>query len=71
MEQERFRETDPSSGIQKRFHSVIGGRFQHDFVEESGLAIAAGAAELGVLVVVEGVIRGLAEVATAEDVVAK
>lgn len=71
MEQEGFRETDASGGVEERFYSVIGGRVQHDLVEERELSVAAAATKLGILVVVESVVCGLAKVTAAEDEIAK
>lgn len=50
---------------------ILGGICEHDFLEEVFFAVAAAAAVLGVLVIVEGVVGGLAEVAAAENEVAE
>lgn len=54
-------------GVQEASDSVIGSVVKHDFIEERGLAVPAAAGVLGVGVVVEGVVGGLAEVATPQD----
>ncbi|KAF7822908.1 hypothetical protein G2W53_021052 [Senna tora] len=66
-----FGDADTCGGVEEGGDSVIGGVLEHDFVEEGGLAVAAGAAVLGVLVVVEGVVGGLYEVAAAKDELAE
>ncbi len=67
MEKKGFGLADFGSGVKEVDDLIVGGGVEHDFVEEGGLSIAAGATVLGVLVVVEGVVGGLAEVAAAED----
>lgn len=67
MPEDGFANADFGGGVEEAVDLVIGGGFEHDFAEEGFLAVAAAAGVLGVLVVVEGVIGGLAEVAAAED----
>lgn len=71
MEEEGFGDGDTCGGVEEARDGVVSGVLEHDFVEEGGFAVAAGAAVDGVLVVVEGVVGGLDEVATAEDEVAE
>ncbi|CAN6706362.1 unnamed protein product [Malus baccata var. baccata] len=68
FEKQGFGDADLGSGVEEAKDLVVGGVLEHDLVEEGLFAIAAGSAVLGVLVVVEGVVGGLAEVAAAEDV---
>lgn len=67
MEEKGLREADTCGGVEEGGDLVVGGVLEHDFVEEGGVAVAAGAGVLGVGVVVESVVGGLAEVAAAED----
>ena len=71
VEKKGFGVADFGGGVEEGDDLVVGGGVEHDFVEEGGLSIAAGAAVLGALVVVECVIGGLAEVAAAEDELAE
>ena len=67
MEKEGFGVADFGGGVDEGDDLVVGGGVEHEAVEEGGLAVAAGATVFGVLVVVEGVVGCLAEVAAAED----
>lgn len=67
VEEEGFGDGDPCGGVEEGGDGVVGGVVEHDLLEEGGLSVAAGAAVEGVLVVVEGVVGGLDEVAAAED----
>ncbi|KAL1363180.1 hypothetical protein AAHE18_03G131900 [Arachis hypogaea] len=63
----RFGDGHARGAVQKARDSVTFEIIKHDFLEERGLPVTAGAAVGGVFVVVEGVIGGLDEVAAAED----
>jgi len=67
MEKEGFGEADTSSGVEERGDLIVFGVVKHHFMKEVALAVPASAAIPGVLVVVEGIICGLAEVATSEN----
>lgn len=67
MEEEGLGDGDSGGGVEEGGDAVVVGVVEHDLSEEGGLAVAAGAAEGGVFVVVEGVVGGLDEVAAAED----
>lgn len=67
MEDKGFGDRDTCGGVEEARDFVVSGVSEHDLVEEGGLAVAAGAAVGGVLVVVEGVVGGLDEVAAPED----
>lgn len=67
MKEDRLRQADSCCGIEKGGDFVTGGVLENDFLEEGLLSIATAPAILGVLIVVEGVVGGLAEVAAPED----
>ena len=71
MEEKRFGDGDARGGVEEARDGIVVGFIEHDLAEERGLAVAAGAAVEGVLVVVEGVVGGLDEVPAAEDQVAE
>ncbi|KAF7833910.1 hypothetical protein G2W53_008769 [Senna tora] len=62
---------DAGGCVEEGGDGVIGGVVELDLMEEGGFTVAAGAAEAGVGVVVEGVVGGLNEVAASEDEVAE
>ncbi|KAG6419453.1 hypothetical protein SASPL_121675 [Salvia splendens] len=66
-EEDGLGDAELGGGVEEAGDLVVGGGVEHDFVEEGLLAVAAAAGVLGVGVVVEGVVGGLAEVAAAED----
>lgn len=70
-EKKGFRLADFGGGVEEGDDFVVGGGVEHYLLEEGGFAVAAGAAVLGVLVVVEGVVGCLAEIAAAEDEIAE
>lgn len=67
MEEEGLGDTDAGGGIEEGNDVVGGGVGKEACAENGGLAVAAGAAVLGVLVAVEGVVGDLAEVSATED----
>lgn len=67
MKEDRLRQADSCCGVEKGGDFVTGGVLENDFLEEGLLSIATAPAILGVLIVVEGVVGGLAEVAAPED----
>lgn len=67
MKEKGLGDADTCGAVEKEEDFVIGGVLEHDLLEEGGLPVAAGTTVLGVLVVVEGIVGGLYEVAGAED----
>jgi len=67
VEEEGLGNGDSGGGVEERCNVVVVGVVEHDLSEEGGLAVAAGAAEWRILVVVEGVVGALDEVAATED----
>lgn len=67
MEEQGLGEADAGGGVEEGNDVVVGGVREEDFAEDGRLAEAAGAAVLGVLVAVEGVVGDLAEIAATEN----
>lgn len=60
-------DADFCCGVEETRDLVVGSICEHDFLEKVLLAVSAAAAVLGVFVVVEGIVGGLAEVAAPEN----
>lgn len=68
MEHEGFREADAGGGVEEGGDFIIGGVNEHDLWEQRFDTVSAGAAVFGVLVIDEGVVSSLTEVAAAYNV---
>lgn len=67
VDKEALWEVDAGGAVEEAGDGVVLSGREADLLEEVVLAVSAAAGVLGVLVVVEGIVGGLAEVSAAED----